>query len=773
MTGRRFNQIKLHFLNLFLKYFYIDGIKFNYNLEFDTSNPKNLWKLNVPLIEYFETLNITIPHYCYHKNLSIAGNCRMCLIELKKSPKPIVSCAMIAKSSLAANTEIYTNSPLVKKARENIMEFLLLNHPLDCPICDQGGECDLQDQSLFFGVTKKRFYNFRRVVVNKNIGPIVKTVMTRCIHCTRCVRFAAEIAGVEDLGVFGRGVQSEIGTYIGKVFQSELSGNVIDICPVGALTSKPYPFIGRSWELKSVTSIDLSDGFGLDTQIFLKNNKIIKILPGYNQKDKTNNWITNKTRFLFDGMFTLNRKLTKTVTSGKNNKINVSTWSEIFKDIIYTVYFYDHLNRHFFKVNPITLVFDENASLETLTLLQLIQSKFPNFQIRKNSAIKINNDFEALLQTSSGTNDKDLNNADACLLIGTNPRYEGSYLNLKLKKRISKGNFKVFTFNNINNLTFPAVFLGNNIKTLKTIIEGNHSICQIFKESKNLVIIVNSDVFERHDTYSIASLIQFLKKNTELKTNVWNGYNLLNNRLNSTGSLLLNSFKDFTYKDMYTSSIIYFINTEFEKAKEDQFLDLKLLNYLHSPELNITVIEQNNKSTNINQSKLKTHIKLYKQYFLPNNVFFETSGSFITTEGILKKSIKIVSSKKNTKDDWQLLRKLYATLNNITFVSNYRSNNKIEFNCKNSITFCNFMNFLYFNTLNLNKLSGYLVNQKNQGFYLESKNFNAKKFYVNNTLFKKNLNDFFIDGLDSYSKQSITMTDCSNSLRSEKTNFEF
>ena len=177
-----------------MKYFYINGTKFNYNLEFDILNPKNKWKLNAPLIEYCESLGINIPHYCYHKNLSIAGNCRMCLIELKKSPKPIVSCAMNARSSLAANTEIYTNSPLVKKARENIMEFLLLNHPLDCPICDQGGECDLQDQSLFFGINKKRFYNFKRIVVNKNIGPIVKTVMTRCIHCTRCVRFSAEIA---------------------------------------------------------------------------------------------------------------------------------------------------------------------------------------------------------------------------------------------------------------------------------------------------------------------------------------------------------------------------------------------------------------------------------------------------------------------------------------------------------------------------------------------------------------------------------------------------
>jgi len=196
----------------------------------------------------------------------------MCLIELKNASKPIVSCSMSAKSSLK-NAEIFTNSPLTKKARENILEFLLLNHPLDCPICDQGGECDLQDQSIFFGMNKKRFYNFKRIVKNKNLGPIVKTVMTRCIHCTRCVRFAKEIAGVEELGMFGRGLSSEIGTYVTKTFQSELSGNIIDLCPVGALTSKPYPFLSRNWELKNINSIDFCDGFLTNIKVYLKNNR--------------------------------------------------------------------------------------------------------------------------------------------------------------------------------------------------------------------------------------------------------------------------------------------------------------------------------------------------------------------------------------------------------------------------------------------------------------------------------------------------------------------
>lgn len=213
----------------------------------------------------------------------------MCLIELKKSPKPIISCAINAKSSLMNKSEVFTDSPLVKKARENILEFLLLNHPLDCPICDQGGECDLQDQSFFFGVNKKRFYGFKRIVINKNISPIVKTVMTRCIHCTRCVRFAREIANFGNLSTFGRGVKNEIGTFVNQIFQSEFSGNIIDICPVGALTSKIYPFVGRNWELKKVVSIDCSDGFAVNTQIFLKTNKIVKILSSYSAQNKVNN----------------------------------------------------------------------------------------------------------------------------------------------------------------------------------------------------------------------------------------------------------------------------------------------------------------------------------------------------------------------------------------------------------------------------------------------------------------------------------------------------
>ena len=422
-----------------MKYFYIDNKKFNYDLEFKNNSKTNFWKQNTPLIEYCETLGINIPHYCYHKHLSISGNCRMCLIELKNSFKPIVSCAMNAKSCLA-NGDIFTNSSLVKKARENILEFLLLNHPLDCPICDQGGECDLQDQSLFFGLTKKRFYSFKRIVLNKNIGPIVKTVMTRCIHCTRCVRFTTEIAGTDDIGMFGRGLSSEIGTYVDKIFKSELSGNVIDLCPVGALTSKPYPFVNRNWELKSINSFDFSDGLSTPTQIFIKNNQIIKVLPGFDQETSKTQWISDKARFAFDGIFSSERIIHNFLETIDKSLASLS-WRKLFKEFFYILYFQKHLSFHFLKPYKIIICLGANTNLEVLTLLQLLSQKYSFFQLRKPNRQNINIDFEQNYLLNSSLNEVEMSQSNLCVLIGVNTRYEGSKLNLKLKSRYSKGNF--------------------------------------------------------------------------------------------------------------------------------------------------------------------------------------------------------------------------------------------------------------------------------------------------------------------------------------------
>jgi NADH dehydrogenase/NADH:ubiquinone oxidoreductase subunit G len=404
----------------------------------------------------------------------------MCLVELKGSIKPLVSCSMSAKGSLSPNSQLYTNSPLVKKARENILEFLLLNHPLDCPICDQGGECDLQDQSLFFGFTKKRFYTLKRVVTDKDIGPIVKTIMTRCIHCTRCVRFAAEIAGVEDLGVFGRGQTSEIGTYVDKAFQSELSGNIIDLCPVGALTSKPHPFVGRKWELKIVNSIDYFDGFGLDIQLLIKNNRIVKIMPGFNSFDQIDNWITDKARFSFDGMFSAERKFEILHITGKKTKVKGNfSWDSVFKELVYFIYFFDHLNRQALKIYKFIVIFSSRVSLEVISLLQILSKKYYFFNIRRdNNKSQIDNDMEANFQLNLTLIQNALALTKFCILIGVNTRFEGSYLNIKLRQRYKKGNFQLFSLGSLTDLTYPVSYIGSTLKSLKLLVEGNSLNCQ-------------------------------------------------------------------------------------------------------------------------------------------------------------------------------------------------------------------------------------------------------------------------------------------------------
>ena len=472
-----------------MKYIYINNEKIKYTIK------------NKSIIDYCENIGVNIPHFCYHKNLSIAGNCRMCLVELKNSPKPLISCAM----SLLNKMEIYTDSPLVKKSRENVLEFLLLNHPLDCPICDQGGECDLQDQSFIFGSDKKRFFNFKRVVTNKNINAIIKTVMTRCIHCTRCIRFASEIAGTKELGVFNRGVNSEIGTYISNIFNSELSGNVIDICPVGALTIKQFPYSTRVWELKTVKSIDYSDGFSLDLQISIKNNKIIKITPG----SIDDSWLSDKTRFSFDGMFSVEHTYQNNYDDLYNDGYGIF-WKNVLQDITKFLYFQDHLTFHKFQHIKIFFIFDNNISLEILSLLLLLVKKYFFIDLRifeKNN--KINN-IESSFITTTTYNSKLLAQSDFCFLVGVNPRYEGYSLNLKLRQRYLKGDFKIFSLSSFINLTYFIKFLGSNLKNFNSLVEGNNLICQELKYAKNPIFIYSSEMCRRKDINNLQEIIRNL-----------------------------------------------------------------------------------------------------------------------------------------------------------------------------------------------------------------------------------------------------------------------
>lgn len=755
-----------------MKYFHIDNIKFNYDLEFKNNSNNSFWKQNTPLIEYCETLGIHIPHYCYHKNLSISGNCRMCLVELKNSPKPIVSCAMNAKSCLT-NGDVYTNSPLVKKARENVLEFLLLNHPLDCPICDQGGECDLQDQSLFFGLTKKRFYSFKRVVLNKNIGPIVKTVMTRCIHCTRCVRFAAEIAGVEEIGMFGRGLSSEIGTYVDKLFQSELSGNVIDLCPVGALTSKPYPFTHRSWELKSVTSIDFSDGLGTPTQLFVKNDHIIRILPGYDKVSQTTNWISDKTRFSFDGMFSPEKIIYNFLeNNGKKSFMNMS-WQKLFKEFFCTLYFQSHLLKHYYQPYPIMMLLGTNTSLEVLNLLNALTRKYSFFKLRRVDSQNINVDLEQNYLLDLNLNNK-IAISDTCWLIGINPRYEGSKLNLRLRSRYLQGNFKIIQIGSLLNLTFPNVNLTSNTKILKSLVEGNNLFCQEFVNSLNPILISNAQIFKRKDSFGFANLLNFLSKHITLfsQSNDKNRLNILHPSLGSVGFLNFTSLKPVQNKDLKNATGVYFVNNSFANSNIKKLLNLKLLNFFqeHVQENKILITQHNILDTKL-ITGLKKGFNWSNHLHLPNTVFFESSGTYITTEGSVNKINRIIKPLGQAKDDWQIVRKIFSYSKKMLFMTNFLNDDKLAFNSNTLSHFTNYIGFQYYAVSNLNNLAFSFLNAI-VGHRQNSVKFKSTKKKIFSSQFRFWLNDFYVDGKNFNSSYSSTMIQCSKLSRLRYSNFK-
>ena len=729
-------------------YFFVNNIKM-YNIE-----------KNRNIIDYLENLNIKIPHYCYHPKLSVSGNCRMCLVELKNSPKPLISCAM----TITNNLEIYTDSPLVKKARENILEFLLLNHPLDCPVCDQGGECDLQDQSFIFGSTSKRFFNYKRSVVNKNLGPIVKTVMTRCIHCTRCVRFATEIAGVSDLGMYGRGYKSEIGTYVYKMFDSELSGNVIDICPVGALTNKPYSFIDRNWELTNFYSIDCMDGFGENLNILVKNtDKITKIYPSYFYKTSNNNWISNKTRFSFDGMFTSERILNLTLPN-----LSINTWKNMFIEIVYILYFQIHLNRFKYYPNIINILVGENLDIESLNILLLLKKCFSFIKLCK---LKENNfilDQESSFLTNSFSN-KFLNEYSCCLIIGTNTRLESPSLNIKLKQRSLEGNFSIYSINTLLDLKLPYSCLGNNFQVLKSIAEGTHPICQKLKKKKTM-IIYNSGV---HKNFLVNRCFKILFKYIKNNCISSNSFNNINKSLSESTISYINNFNCFTLQSFKNSLGLYLINVSIKENFFKKIIYLKLLNYIFFFSYKIF------SKVLINQVHMKNvSNKLLKQFNvfinLPNTSFYESSGFFFNSEGYLKKSIKIIPSKGFTKTNSEILKNMYNFFNT-EFYKTGNILNKNNIICKNN----KFSHVLIYFMLNFSPLLNFKVCADSLFFRKSFLTLTFSNFQKNPL--KKNrltktylwLDDFYIGGKDLYSVSSKVMVECSKLSRIKSCNFNY
>ena len=446
------------------------------------------------IMQACEEAGAEIPRFCYHERLSVAGNCRMCLVEVENAPKPVASCAM----PVAPDMVVSTTSDTVKTAREGVMEFLLINHPLDCPICDQGGECDLQDQALGFGGDASRFEDNKRAVENKNMGPLVKTIMTRCIHCTRCVRFAQEVAGVPEIGAIGRGEDMEITTYLEASLDSEMSGNVIDLCPVGALTSRPYAFTARPWELRKTETIDVMDALGSNIRVDMRGREAMRIMPR-NHDDVNEEWLSDKSRFVWDGLNTqrLDRPFIR-----RDGKLVPASWDEAF-DLVES--------KLKGKGDKTAAIAGDLVCAEGQFALKGLMDAFesPHVDCRQDGA-KISGPRGNYLFNASIAS---IEEADALLLIGSNPRLEAPVLNARIRKRYLAGDFPIAAIGEATDLTYQAEFIGADADTLADLLAGKQSFADTLKNAENPMIIVGHGALTRDDGAAVlASAIELAEK---------------------------------------------------------------------------------------------------------------------------------------------------------------------------------------------------------------------------------------------------------------------
>src|SRR6516225_12375150 len=465
---------------------------------------------NTTILQACEHAGIEVAHFCYHERLAIAGNCRMCLVEVEKSPKPIASCAMPVTDGMV----VHTKSAKAVKAQKGVMEFLLINHPLDCPICDQGGECDLQDQAMAYGFDRSRFEENKRAVRDKDFGPLVKTEMTRCIHCTRCIRFLTEIAGVEELGATGRGEDMEISTYIERALGSELSANIIDLCPVGALTSKPYAFVARPWELQKTESVDVLDAVGSSIRIDSRGSQVLRVLPRLNEV-VNEEWISDKTRFATDGLVRgrLDRPYIR-----RDGRLCEVEWREAL-DLVA-----DRLRA--VPGERVAAIAGDLCDAESMFAVKELLSELGavSLDCRQDGA-KLDPHSRAgyLFNTTIAG----IERADACLLVGTNPRWEAPLVNARLRKRFLQGNFRVAAIGPTLDLTFPVEMLGAGAETLNALAQGNHPWAGRLQKAKNAMIALGQGALSRPDGTHVLAAARNLAESSGLCRDDWNGFNVL------------------------------------------------------------------------------------------------------------------------------------------------------------------------------------------------------------------------------------------------------
>ncbi|MEM8750048.1 MAG: NADH-quinone oxidoreductase subunit NuoG [Pseudomonadota bacterium] len=576
------------------------------------------------LLQAAEEAGAEIPRFCFHERLSIAGNCRMCLVEAKGGPpKPVASCAMGVKDMRPGPNgeppEIFTNTPMVKKAREGVMEFLLINHPLDCPICDQGGECDLQDQAMAFGIDASRYQENKRAVEDKNIGPLVKTIMTRCIHCTRCVRFTTEVAGVSELGLLGRGEDAEITTYLEKAMTSELQGNVIDLCPVGALTSKPYAFQARPWELTKTETIDVMDAVGSAIRVDTRGSEVMRIMPRINEA-VNEEWISDKTRFVWDGLRTqrLDRPYVR-----KNGKLTPASWAEAFETIAAKV--------AATSADKIGAIAGDLSSVEEIYALRELMTALgsPNMDCRpEGSALDPSLGRASYLFNSTIDGIED---ADAIMLIGTNPRKEAAVLNARIRKRWRTGEAQVGLIGEQIDLTYDYAYVG----------AGPDSFAAIDKKpakAKKPMYIVGEGVANREDGAAILQKIADMAMSFDVARDDWNGFNILHTAAARVGGLDLG-----------------FVPGEGGMATGEMIRNTDVLFLLGADELNM--MERRSGFTVYigSHGDVGAH---HADVILPGAAYTEKSGTWVNTEGRVQMGARAGFAPGEAREDWAILRAL-------------------------------------------------------------------------------------------------------------------
>jgi len=581
------------------------------------------------VLQACQSAGVEVPHFCFHERLAIAGNCRMCLVEMEKSPKPVASCAMPA----ADGQVVKTDSAMAQRARKGVMEFLLINHPLDCPICDQGGECDLQDEAMAFGSDRGRFHENKRAVKDKNFGPLIKTQMTRCIHCTRCVRFATDVAGVSELGATGRGENMEIGTYIEHALTSELSGNMIDLCPVGALTSKPYAFVARPWELRKTESVDVLDAVGANIRIDTRGPEVLRVLPRLHE-EVNEEWLGDKGRFAIDGL--MKRRLDKPYVR-VNGKLAPASWAEAFTAIAARVKGLDGS-----KIAGIAgdLV-DAEAMLALKDLLTGLGST--NLDCRQDGAKLPAERAGYLFNTTIAGIDQ----ADVVLFVGTNPRTEAPLINARFRKRYLLGGFKAAAVGPMLDLTYPVIQLGEGPEVLADLADGNHTWVETLKSAKFPMIVVGQGALARDDGAAVLALAHKLATEAGVVREGWNGFNVLHTAAARVGGLELGFVPGAGGRDV--AGIL-------EGAQSGAIEVVYLLG-----------------ADEIDSSKLGKAFVIYQGHHgdagaaradvvLPGAAYTEKNGTYVNTEGRVQLGRLATFPPGEAREDWKILRALSEPL---------------------------------------------------------------------------------------------------------------